>query len=481
MQTLMDAASLVPFKEPNDLDDEDRIMASLGEMPLDDLLDVMVVPNDKNRPTVEWTFESLGEYHSSQMTDAERQDIVQAMMQSADIIEEMKKQDRKNFFVELGKKIIKHIIEGTVKKAIKTVLKRIARYILDAVLDVIEDVVRFAIRGVIEWLVRPIFMGLLEFIGVNPELWPFIAIAGGVAALAWYAYDRFFKNSGESLGGAPPDTLGIAKDTDLMATPEEATAADEANSYVAPQPKTAKGPISVPSPTVAEQGKALVSHAEAPQPAGGAAANLSGSDADTKKMIMRHEGVKTTPYKDSLGLWTVGVGHLIGDGHTLPPDWNRTFSMDEVMSLFDKDFEAHKKAAMQIPNFDKLNPQGQGALIDITYNMGAVWWHKWKQFTAFMQSFNIEGAVQSLVDSKWYTQVGKRAQEVVNLLATNENPTKNAPSSVNMQPGTTVSNAAATPAQQAQAQPGAGGVLPQPAGNKTILTGKNGEMVAVNT
>ena len=47
-------------------------------------------------------------------------------------------------------------------------------------------------------------------------------------------------------------------------------------------------------------------------------------------MIIAHEGVRYKPYKDSLGLWTVGVGHLIGDGKTLPEDMNRTFSADEI-------------------------------------------------------------------------------------------------------------------------------------------------------
>jgi lysozyme len=475
MQTLMDAASLVPFKESQDLD-EDRIMASLSEMPLDDLLDIMVLPNEKNSPTVEWTFEALGEYHSSQLTGAEKDDIVKAMLESVDIIEEVKKRERADFFKNLGKKLIKKIIEHTVKKVLKTVIKRIVRFALEALWDVVETVVRYAIRGVLEWLIRPIFMGVLEFIGVNPELWPFIAIAGGVAALAWFVYDKFFK--GTSTGSPPTDTVTpvIAKDSDLVVTPEEATAADEGRSYVAPQPKGTATP-----PTTVDQGKTFVAHAEAPQPAGGAVATLSGSDADTKKMIMRHEGVKTAPYKDSRGLWTVGVGHLIGDGRTLPPDWNREFSMQEVMALFDKDFEVHKKAAMQIPNFDKLNPKGQGAMIDLTYNMGASWWHRWPQFTKFMQSFNIEGAVQSLTSSAWFTQVGNRAREVVGLLATNANPTKVADSGVSVQPGTTVSNAATTPSKQAQAQPGAGGFLPQPSGNKTILTGKNGEMIAVHT
>jgi lysozyme len=477
MQSLMDAASLVPFKEPDVT--EGQAMASMKSMSLDDLLDIMVVPNAANRPTVEWTFEALGSYHSAKLSNAEKDDIVKAMMESTDIIEEVKKQERKDFFVNLGKTLIKAIIKRTIKKVLKTVIKRIIRYVAEAVLDVIEDVVRFAVRGVIEWLIRPLFMGVLEFIGVNPELWPFIAIAGGVAALAWYVYDKFFKGSGSASDvNVPQDKLGGVKDSDLVVTPQEATAADEAHGYIAkPQTTTAKPPES--HTTIAEQARPLITPAAAPIAAGDAVA--TGSDADVKKMIMRHEGVKTKPYKDSRGLWTVGVGHLIGDGHSLPPEWDRELSMPEVMALFDKDFESHKKAAATVPNYDKLNPQGQAAMIDLAYNMGGAWWHRWPQFTKFMQDFNIEGAVNSLQTSAWYTQVGARAREVVGLLATNENPTTNQQSNTKVTPGTTVSNSAGTPQQQAQAQGGAGGLLPQPSGSKTVLAGKKGELLAVNS
>ena len=32
------------------------------------------------------------------------------------------------------------------------------------------------------------------------------------------------------------------------------------------------------------------------------------------EMLCHHEGVRRKPYQDCIGLWTVGVGHLIGDG-----------------------------------------------------------------------------------------------------------------------------------------------------------------------
>lgn len=53
------------------------------------------------------------------------------------------------------------------------------------------------------------------------------------------------------------------------------------------------------------------------------------------EMLCHHEGVRRKPYQDCIGLWTVGVGHLIGK--TLPPEWNRILTLDEVHALLKED------------------------------------------------------------------------------------------------------------------------------------------------
>ena len=147
----------------------------------------------------------------------------------------------------------------------------------------------------------------------------------------------------------------------------------------------------------------------------GAVAAVAG-DEDVKAMIKRHEGVRNRPYKDSLGLWTVGVGHLIGDGKSLPPEYDRTFSDEEINSMFEEDYAAHKAAAEQIPGFNNLNQTGQGALTDLTFNMGGKWYKRWPKFTKNISEGNTEEAAKSLEDSKWYGQVGNRAPEIVSMI-----------------------------------------------------------------
>ena len=133
-------------------------------------------------------------------------------------------------------------------------------------------------------------------------------------------------------------------------------------------------------------------------------------------MIKNHEGMSLEPYKDSLGKWTVGIGHLIGDGSSLPDAWNKKFSESEVMDLFKKDFDVHQAAASLIPGFSKLGEKAQGALTDMTFNMGPSWYNKWPNLMESLGKGDISGAVANLASSKWATQVGKRSLDDINLL-----------------------------------------------------------------
>jgi lysozyme len=144
--------------------------------------------------------------------------------------------------------------------------------------------------------------------------------------------------------------------------------------------------------------------------------NQGMSEEEIKQMIIAHEGKRYRPYQDTLGLWTVGVGHLIGDGKSLPPSMNREFSEEEIMAMFEKDYAHHRSAAMNIPGFDKLDGRGQGALTDLTFNMGPSWISKWPKLKKQLAEGDTQSAAKNLEQSKWYGQVGNRAPTIVSLL-----------------------------------------------------------------
>jgi lysozyme len=87
------------------------------------------------------------------------------------------------------------------------------------------------------------------------------------------------------------------------------------------------------------------------------------------KMLAHHEGVRQKPYKCPAGLWTVGVGHLIGDGKTLPDSWNKTFTLDEVYDILAKDvarFERGVSKYITVP----LRQNEFDALVSFSFNLG---------------------------------------------------------------------------------------------------------------
>lgn len=87
------------------------------------------------------------------------------------------------------------------------------------------------------------------------------------------------------------------------------------------------------------------------------------------KMLMHHEGVRLKPYQDCVGLWTVGVGHLIGDGKTLPPEWNKTFSMEEVREILKKELARFEAGVCRLCP-DGLTSGRFDALVSFAFNTG---------------------------------------------------------------------------------------------------------------
>jgi GH24 family phage-related lysozyme (muramidase) len=223
--------------------------------------------------------------------------------------------------------------------------------------------------------------------------------------------------------------------------PEAPTAkpAPEAKPPVTAKPvEPAPAAPQAPTPTVTVPKPSIPSGVStAAKVAVGAAA--IGAVTDVKAMIMRHEGAIPYPYKDSKGLWTIGVGHLIGDGKTLPPEYsawsnnkgafdkgNNTtpvLTQKQMEDLFEEDYKKHEAIAKKGPGFNKADPEVQGAFVDLSFNMGA-WWTIFKKAGKAAENGDFETAANELEKSLWYKQVGNRAKEVVALIRKGGNNSK---------------------------------------------------------
>jgi lysozyme len=87
-------------------------------------------------------------------------------------------------------------------------------------------------------------------------------------------------------------------------------------------------------------------------------------------LIKHHEGVRSRPYRCPANLWTVGVGHLIGDGKSLPDSWNRTFSQEEIDGILKSDLRRFELGVSKmLPNVP-LRQHEFDAIISFCFNLG---------------------------------------------------------------------------------------------------------------
>ena len=87
-------------------------------------------------------------------------------------------------------------------------------------------------------------------------------------------------------------------------------------------------------------------------------------------LIKHHEGVRNRPYRCPANLWTVGVGHLIGDGKHLPDSWNRTFSQEEIDGILKSDLRRFELGVHKmLPNVP-LRQHEFDALVSFCFNLG---------------------------------------------------------------------------------------------------------------
>ena len=88
------------------------------------------------------------------------------------------------------------------------------------------------------------------------------------------------------------------------------------------------------------------------------------------KLIKHHEGIRNRPYRCPAGLWTVGVGHLIGDGKSLPKSWDRVFTKEEIDGILKRDLRRFELGVRKmLPNVF-LRQSEFDALVSFCFNLG---------------------------------------------------------------------------------------------------------------
>lgn len=143
-------------------------------------------------------------------------------------------------------------------------------------------------------------------------------------------------------------------------------------------------------------------------------------DPRLERDIGRAEADKLVAYRDSLGYWTIGRGHFLGNDH----DWTGyTITAEQDETYFQGDVQQATAFAQRLPEWGACDTVcRQNALIELCFNMRG----KWLGFHHCRAAWQIKDwqtAHDQLLASTWETQVhAERADRIANYILTGEYP-----------------------------------------------------------
>ena len=132
------------------------------------------------------------------------------------------------------------------------------------------------------------------------------------------------------------------------------------------------------------------------------------------EMIKEHEGVVPHAYQDSRGYWTIGVGRLIDE------KLGGGLSDGEIDYLLANDIKRCRAEAEQYPWFNKMNEPRQAVIVSMLFNLGKPRFDKFQNMQAALLVGDYTLASHEMLESRWASQVGRRAIEMSEMMESGE-------------------------------------------------------------
>lgn len=124
--------------------------------------------------------------------------------------------------------------------------------------------------------------------------------------------------------------------------------------------------------------------------------------------LVAHEGIVLSRYKDSVGVWTIGVGHTKAAGGVNPETFTGALTVADVMEMLRTDivkYEAGVNRAVTVP----LTQHEFDALVSFHYNTGAI---GRASFVKALNAGDRAGAARGMMDwNKPKEIIGRRTAE----------------------------------------------------------------------
>lgn len=140
--------------------------------------------------------------------------------------------------------------------------------------------------------------------------------------------------------------------------------------------------------------------------------------------LIIHEGMELKVYKDSLGIDTIGVGRNLEDRgitdgelafmNLLRSDiYEQGITEGNARWLLSNDIDIIEKELSDVhPCINSLGDVRLRVVLDMAFNMGVPRLCKFKKMWEAIHNASYATAAEEMLDSRWATQVGRRAERL---------------------------------------------------------------------
>ncbi len=130
-----------------------------------------------------------------------------------------------------------------------------------------------------------------------------------------------------------------------------------------------------------------------------------------RSQLERHEGLRLTPYRDTVGKLTIGYGRNLEDVG---------ISRDEADFMLDNDIDQVERQLETVDEYRDLDPVRQTVISNMAFNLGFAGLMGFKNMWAAIGRQDWNSASEEMMQSKWARQVGVRAVELSEIMRTGE-------------------------------------------------------------
>lgn len=130
-----------------------------------------------------------------------------------------------------------------------------------------------------------------------------------------------------------------------------------------------------------------------------------------ERELMRDEGVRLKPYRDTVGKLTIGVGRNLDDNG---------ITKQEALTMLRNDIANSRQELESFGWYRRLDARRQDAIVNMHFNLGLPRLLSFKRMIDALNNQDYKRASDEALTSRWAVQVGERAQRIAKIIREGE-------------------------------------------------------------